>query len=271
MSKKLSRRKLIKRGVLGVIGLMILDVLWFEKYVIDWNYFDIAQSGNNKIKILQVSDLHLDKLRGFHKSIARKVNKKNPDLLLITGDSVDATEKIDVLDQFLGLIDDEITKYAITGNWEYWGQVDLKQLDDVYSRHNCQLLINQSQTVHIKDRSLAIIGIDDLVGGNADFRKATQELRFVDTNIVLSHCPQHRDIIMQEKGDMYIDLILSGHTHGGQITFLGLVPFKPQGSGRYLKGWYTDEEPKMYISRGIGTSILPIRFGARAEMVEIDL
>jgi len=56
-----------------------------------------------------------------------------------------------------------------------------------------------------------------------------------------------------------------------KIIFLGLVPFKPQGSGRYLKGWYTNEEPKMYISRGIGTSILPIRFGARAEMVEIDL
>ena len=65
--------------------------------------------------------------------------------------------------------------------------------------------------------------------------------------------------------------MLSGHTHGGQITFLGIVPFKPQGSGRYLKGWYKDSDPKMYISKGIGTSVLPIRLGARAEMVEMAL
>ena len=55
------------------------------------------------------------------------------------------------------------------------------------------------------------------------------------------------------------------------ITFLGIVPFKPQGSGKYLKGWYKESEPKMYISKGIGTSILPIRFGARAEMVEMEI
>ena len=63
----------------------------------------------------------------------------------------------------------------------------------------------------------------------------------------------------------------SWHTHGGQITFLGFVPFKPRGSGKYLKGWYKESEPKMYISKGVGTSILPIRFGARAEIVEMEL
>jgi len=73
------------------------------------------------------------------------------------------------------------------------------------------------------------------------------------------------------KRNLVVDLVLSGHTHGGQITFLGIVPFKPQGSGKYLKGWYKEDKPKMYISKGIGTSILPIRFGARAEMVEMEI
>lgn len=269
--KKLSRRKLIKRGILATIGLVALDSFWFEKYVIDWNYFDISSAGSDKVKIVQVSDLHLDKLRSFHKSIARKINKKKPDLIFITGDSVDKTEKIDTLDQFLGLIDHSIPKYAITGNWEYWGNVDLNKLEQVYNQHNCQLLINQNQSISIRSRALSIIGIDDFVGGDADFPKAIVGLKPVDTNIVLSHCPQHRDVIAREKGDLNIDLVLSGHTHGGQITFLGIVPFKPQGSGRYLKGWYKDVDPQMYISKGIGTSILPIRFGARAEMVEIDL
>lgn len=267
----INRRKFIKGGILASIALVFLDSFWFEKYVIDWNYFDISKSLDDKIKIIQISDLHLDKLRYFHKSIARKINSIKPDLIFITGDSVDHTDKIELLNQFLKLIDHSILKYAITGNWEYWGNVNLQKLSDVYSKNNCQLLINKNKTVSIRNRKISIIGIDDFVGGDADFMKATNLLTPTATNIVLTHCPAHRDVIAQQKGKLNIDLVLSGHTHGGQVTFLGFVPFKPPGSGKYLKGWYQASEPKMYVSKGIGTSILPIRFGARAEMVEIDI
>jgi len=269
--KSLTRRKFIKRGIFASIGLILLDSLWFEKYVIDWNYFDISNSENDKIKIIQISDLHFHKLRYFHKSIAKKVNSIKPDLIFITGDSVDKKGKLNSLNEFLELIDSPIKKYAITGNWEYWGNVNLAKLKKVYSKNNCELLINENRTISIRNREISIIGIDDFVGGNADFEKAVENLKETETNIVLSHCPTHRDIITKQKGSLNIDLVLSGHTHGGQITFLGVVPFKPQGSGDYLKGWYTESEPKMYISKGIGTSILPIRFGARAEMVEMDI
>jgi len=267
----LTRRKFIKRGILASIGLVLLDSLWFEKYVIDWNYFDISKSEKDKIKIIQISDLHFDQLRYFHKSIAKKINSIKPDLIFITGDSVDKTEKIKSLNEFLELIDNSINKYAITGNWEYWGNVNLTELKNIYSKNNCELLINENRTISIKNREISIIGIDDFVGGNADFGKAVENLKETETNIVLSHCPEHRDIITKQKGNLNIDLVLSGHTHGGQITFLGIAPFKPQGSGKYLKGWYKESEPKMYISKGIGTSILPIRFGARAEMVEMEI
>ncbi|MDO6739440.1 metallophosphoesterase [Wenyingzhuangia sp. 2_MG-2023] len=267
----LTRRKFIKTGILSTIGLIVLDSLWFEKYVIEWNHFDISKSNKNKIKIIQISDLHFDKLRYFHMSIAKKINSKKPDIVFITGDSVDKTEKIDSLNEFLELIDKSIPKYAITGNWEYWGNVNLTKLKNVFSKNNCELLINENRTINIRNREISIIGIDDFVGGNADFEKAIENLKQTETNIVLSHCPEHRDIITKQKGSLNIDLVLSGHTHGGQITFLGIVPFKPQGSGKYLKGWYKESEPKMYISKGIGTSILPIRFGARAEMVEIEI
>jgi predicted MPP superfamily phosphohydrolase len=100
---------------------------------------------------------------------------------------------------------------------------------------------------------------------------AVKNIKSTETNIVLSHCPEHRDVIANEKEDWKIDLVLSGHTHGGQIAFFGYAPFKPRGSGKYLRGWYKESEPKMYISKGVGTSILPIRFGARAEVVEIDV
>lgn len=268
---KLSRRKFIKGGILASIGLVLLNSFWFEKYVIDWNYFDISKSDKNKIKIIQISDLHIDELRCFHKAIAKKINSIRPDLIVITGDSIDKTDKIETLNNFLGLIDVSIKKYAITGNWEYWGHVDLIELKNVYSKNNCELLINENRTITIKKREISIIGIDDFVGGNADFKKAIEHLKKTETTIVLSHCPEHRDVIARQKGDLDIDLVLSGHTHGGQISFLGFVPFKPQGSGRYLKGWYKESEPKLYISKGIGTSILPIRFGARAEMVIMEI
>ena len=267
----LSRSQFIKRGILASISLVLLDSFWFEKYIIDWNYFDISKLEKNKIKIIQISDLHFDKLRYFHKSIAKKINRIKPDLLFITGDSVDKTEKIKALNNFLQLIDNSIKKYAITGNWEYWGKVNLIELKNIYTKNNCDLLINENRTITIKNREISIIGIDDFVGGNANFKKAVENIKETQTNIVLSHCPEHRDIITKQKGNLQIDIVLSGHTHGGQITFLGFVPFKPLGSGKYLKGWYTETQPKMYVSKGIGTSILPIRFGARAEMVEIDL
>lgn len=269
--KRLSRRKFIKRGILTAIGIVLLDALWFEKYVIDWNYFDISNGKKNKIKFIQISDIHFDKLRYFHKAIAKKINKIQPDLIFITGDTVDKTEKIEPFNEFLTLIDHAIPKFAITGNWEYWGNVDLNKLKDTFHKNNCELLINENRSLTIKNRKISIIGIDDYIGGNADFLSAIDNLMPTETNIVLTHCPQHRDFIAKEKGNLNIDLVLSGHTHGGQITFLGIAPFKPRGSGKYLKGWYRDIAPQMYVSKGLGTSILPIRFGARAEIVEMEI
>lgn len=87
---------------------------------------------------------------------------------------------------------------------------------------------------------------------------------------MLSHSPEYRDHIIKEKGAFNIDVILSGHTHGGQIIFFGIAPITPEGSGSYLKSWYTKKNPKLYVSKGIKTSKIPIRFGARAEIVETD-
>lgn len=268
---RLTRRKLIKRGILALIGLLFIDSLWFEKYIIDWNYFDISKDAKNKIKIIQISDLHFYSLQYFHRTIAKRINFIKPDLILITGDSIDKENRVNSLNEFLQLIDNSIQKYAITGNWEYWGNVDLNKLKEIYLNNNCELLINENRNLTIKNRKISIVGIDDYIGGNADFKTAIKNLKPANTNIVLSHCPEYRDIISKQINSINIDLILSGHTHGGQITFLGFVPFKPRGSGRYLKGWYKETEPKMYISKGIGTSILPIRFGARAEIVEMEI
>ena len=219
--KKINRRKFIKKGILASAGLLLLDMFWFEKYIIDWNTFDLTKGEEQKIRLVQISDLHLNTLRSFHRSIARKLNEMKPDLILFTGDAIDKKEKVTVLDDFLKLIDPAIQKFAVTGNWEYWGQVDLSLLKQTYKKYNCELLINENRTIILKQRKVTIIGLDDFVGGQADFRKSIEQLSPSDTTIVLSHCPEYRESIQEEKGGLDIALILSGHTHGGQISFLG--------------------------------------------------
>jgi len=81
---RLSRRKFVSRLFFGTLGLFLLDLFWFEKYFIQWSEFDISNSPSERIKIIQLTDLHLDEIKYFHKSIAKRINKENPDLIAIT-------------------------------------------------------------------------------------------------------------------------------------------------------------------------------------------
>lgn len=264
---KWTRRKFIKTGLLGGFGFILLDSLWLEKYFIETNYFNIgkATEENYDLKVIQISDLHLQTLNGQLKRLVKKINKLKPDLILITGDSVDTRNNVFVLDQFLGLIHNDIKKYAILGNWEYWAGINIKDLRQSYALHNCELLINNSRQLTIKNKTISITGVDDYIGGNADIDDALREFKQSDYHIILNHCPEYSDFIYEKlKAKVAYDFILSGHTHGGQINIFGFVPFKPKGSGKYLKGWYKDKN--IYVSKGIGTSIFPARFMAKAEI-----
>jgi predicted MPP superfamily phosphohydrolase len=116
------------------------------------------------------------------------------------------------------------------------------------------------------NKTLSVVGIDDFVGGYASYKLATDNFVKSNYNIVLNHCPQYSEQIVERCQKDDISFILSGHTHGGQVRLFNFIPFLPQGSGKYVKGWYKNLNPPMYVSKGIGTSILPIRFGTRAEI-----
>lgn len=267
--KKQSRRTFLKRISFAIVSLLAIDAFLFERYIIDWNYFDLSEN-DDKIKIVQLSDLHLQTVKSFHKSIATKINEMQPDLVCITGDAIDENNNLEHLEAFLKLIDISIKKYAILGNWEYWGNIDLNQLKAIYETYNATLLVNENSLFTTKNRTLYIIGVDDYVGGTAHFETATKGISTTNESLILNHCPQYFEHILSLKNKVKAKLVLSGHTHGGQIAFFGYVPFKPQGSGKYLKGFYGNKL-KMYVSKGIGTSILPIRFGSRAEVAVFDI
>ena len=263
---KLNRRNFMIKFFLALLGLFFFDILWFEKYIIQWTTYDLS-SLENKIKIVQLTDLHINELKSFHKAIARKINKEHPDLICITGDSVNNNRGLPVFNQFLGLIDNDIPKAVIMGNKEYAGKVDINSFRALIKNHNGRLLINESLKFSTPGRSLVIIGVDDFIGGNPDFSYAATEYDNSEEAIVLNHCPEYSEEIalLNETQKVNVKLLLSGHTHGGQITFLGKAFYKPGGSGRFLRGWYKLNDIKMYVSKGIGTKYIPIRMGCRAE------
>ena len=264
---KLNRKQFILKLVLGSISFVVLDSFWLETYFVEWTEHDIAETDTNKIKAIHLTDLHLHSIKSVHKSIAKRINQERPDVIFITGDSVERNNNLPVLEHFLSLIDFKIPKIAILGNKESSGRVDLQKLDDIYVNHNGILLINEAYLFRTKDREINIIGMDDLVHGHPDFKKSIEDINKFLPTIVLNHCPAYREHIdlVSEKQKIKPKLILAGHTHGGQVTFFGKPVFTPYGSGSYVKGWYNNETSKMYVSKGIGTTYYPIRFGARAE------
>ncbi|MGI4874006.1 MAG: metallophosphoesterase [Janthinobacterium lividum] len=264
----------IRTGLAATIGAALLDSVWFERYFIELNEFHIgtATPHTANIRIVQISDLHLTSLTYQLTRLAKRINRLQPDLILLTGDAIDAAGNIALLDSYLKLLDKKIKKVAILGNWEYWGNVDLSKLRQVYAANNCDLLVNQTRQYSLRHKTVSITGIDDYVGGKADFSAATADYQPSDYHLILTHCPQYSEAIASQiNKDTAVDFVLSGHTHGGQVNVLGFVPFLPPGSGNYLKGWYRINSLKLYVSKGIGTSILPLRFGARAEIALFNL
>lgn len=264
---KLSRRKFIWGGIGIISTATAIDSFWYEKVFIEINEFFIGNSNTqtNNIKVLQISDLHLKSIKPKHIELVKQVNEIKPDLILFTGDVIDRNKSLKNLDKYLAMFDPIIKKTAILGNWECW-KVHPLELLDIYQKHDCELIVNNSFKYEFENTSISVSGMDDLIAGKADFNLAMEFYKKSDYHVVMTHCPHHRDIIKSQMNNIPIDLILAGHTHGGQINFLGITPFTPEGSGRYISGWYREEIPHMYVSRGIGTTGLPIRFGSRAEI-----
>ncbi|MEH1865544.1 MAG: metallophosphoesterase [Nostoc sp.] len=226
-------------------------------------------SNKNSFKIVQISDLHLKQFNNRAQRIAEQVNKLNPNIVLFTGDSIDQVEQLDGFDRFLSLLDKQTAKYAIMGNWEYWAGVDLKRLTKIYATYNCSLLVNQSILHKYGEYSILITGLDDLVS-KPDLIKSLQGLRPQQNHLLLAHSPAYRDSFSSDelaKITQYKpQYMLSGHTHGGQLSFFGFAPLRPPGSGRYVSGWYRDGAIALYVSRGLGVSVLPVRMGVIPEI-----
>lgn len=224
------------------------------------------------LTVVQLSDLHLQAMGRQQRDVVQQVKALRPDLLVLSGDMVDRADSLPVLAAFLDAIG-PVRTVAVPGNWEHWSEVDFVALRKLFeSRPDGQFLLNQRWSFAHGARTVEVIGLDDFTAGQPDSRLLTPG-DGADLSVLVQHSPGYFENaeIGQRMGVGRIDLCLSGHTHGGQIAFWGWAPFRPRGSGQFVTGFYDVPGCRLYVSKGVGTSVLPLRWGASPEVVVFDL
>jgi len=225
-------------------------------------------------KILHLSDLHLSHYINLDdlEYVLTEAERFNPDIVLVTGDIAD---KLTLLPDALKMIDQLNTPlggYACLGNHEYFRGIT--QVKRIHSESPIPLMINEGVPLNVEKTGLYLSGIDDprsLSGGGVDFFSRCLDNSLVNSRsddflLVMSHRPDTLDFAEERK----VDLILAGHTHGGQIGWMGRSFFEPVWPNRYLWGHYHREKTHLYTSSGMG-HWFPFRLGCPPEAPVIKL
>ncbi|HVK67152.1 MAG TPA: metallophosphoesterase, partial [Polyangium sp.] len=178
------------------------------------------------------------------------------------GDSVEDPNALAVLSEFCrALVATGREVVATVGNWEHWGEVPMDDLRRAFVRVGARLLGNESMRL---TSGIAVVATDDFCSGHDDLIAALRDPPSGPARLFLTHAPGIFDEL--PSAAPRFDLGLSGHTHGGQVRAFGAPIWVPPGSGRFRSGMYTTTKGPIYVSRGIGTSVLPVRFMCRPEL-----
>lgn len=232
-------------------------------------------------RIAQVSDLHNAEFGDENKKLLDILKKTEPDIIAITGDMIDSDHtNIDIAIDFAEVAVSIAPCYFVTGNHESWSGC-YEKLEEGLIRAGVFILRDTSVNIERNGEMITLLGIDDPAFASDEdiydeMSATTQDKisKLMDNipgySILLSHRPELFDAY-SESG---VDLVLSGHAHGGQVRlpFIGGLVAPNQGFfPKYDAGLYADENINMVVSRGLGNSIIPLRFNNRPEVVLVEL
>jgi len=231
-------------------------------------------------KILQISDLHNKQFGNNQDVLIQKIKSIDPDIIAITGDLIDSKSyDAKVSMELIRELVMEYPIYFVTGNHEKWSG-KYNDLEKELKKHHVIILRNEHVTIQKGEQKINLLGIDDpaFVAGNRDERnvvkdeilKAKFEMKPHTYNVLLSHRPEFLVEYAKEK----IDLVLSGHAHGGQVRlpFIGGLVAPNQGIfPTYTAGLYEKQNTSMVVSRGLANSVIPQRIFNRPELVVVQL
>ena len=277
-------KKKIKYAVVAIVILMVLmvSIVLYSRYMEPERLVvrKITVETDMDIKNCRVvffSDTHFGELYDEEhiERIVEMINGCEADLVIFGGDLLDNYARdreildMEYLQEGLSRIEAKDGKYAVFGNHDYGGGAVRIYKDFM---NDCGFHVLDDETVFLEKYNMEIIGYDDyLLGQTEEEFYHIQSERF---HLVVTHEP----IISKMIDGSGENLILSGHTHGGQI-FVPYVTKRllPNGSGQYVKGFYdmrdigADACTQMYVSSGIGLTQYPFRFGNIPEIIEVSL
>lgn len=273
----LSRRNFLKGGIL-LGGALMLDGVFVEpkKFRIEKTDVEIngLGPGLDGFTICQITDVHHSPFvgLGYIKEAVEAANSLKPDLTVLTGDYVDSRRRyLPPAIKALSGLKARFGVVSILGNHDHYIDKDFSV--EVIERHRVPLLENSHMMIEAADGALCIAGVKDFL---EDLPDAGAALKGVDEKvprILLSHHPDYSEFLPPEER---IDLVLSGHTHGGQVRLpFSIAPVVPSNYGRKYSGGLVRLNRRgatpVYVSRGIGTVGIPVRINCPPELTLIRL
>jgi len=218
-------------------------------------------------RIVHLSDIHHSPFTSLE-HIIRAVeiaNSLKPDMFVLTGDFVShEIEYIAPMAEVMGTLKSEFGTFACLGNHDHWTDAEL--VTACLRGENITVLINEGFRFTARGSSFWLCGVDDYMVGQTDLRSALRGSFPDEIKILLAHNPK----ILYRAARASVDLMLSGHTHGGQVKIRNeekrILPRR-----KFASGLYRRKNTQVYITRGIGTVVLPVRFGCPPEVSLIEL
>jgi predicted MPP superfamily phosphohydrolase len=276
------RSKLTRRGFLkGLAAAPLLAVSATATYagLVEPDHYELTETdifirdlpdSFDGFRITQVSDIHHSRIVSIEevRRVVRLAQGTRPDMFALTGDYTTMYRRfIEPCAEALGSLKAPEGVWAVLGNHDYYtdAQLTVRALE----RARISVLGNANTLVRRGADSLQLSGVDDWSWGRADWERAFYGLERKRPTILLSHQPRVLDLA-ETRG---VSLILSGHTHGGQVSLplIGSPARFISSEMKYARGLYQQGGTQLYVSRGTGVIGLPVRFGARPEIAVLRL
>lgn len=268
LNKKKLLRYLIVIAVILVFALFQNNILQTTEYTYQSEDIPSAFDG---YRIVQISDLH-NKDFIFDGYPVSKIKKCEPDMIVLTGDLIDSSNTdTEVAIDFAKEMVELAPTYYVTGNHEYWVDEEIRlSLINELTEAGVVCLDDEVITVSKDGSEISLIGLDEASLGYSVLSGLTEEIASEEFTLLLAHEPQY----IEDYSKAGVDLVLSGHAHGGQfrLPFIGGFYAPDQGIfPEYTEGLHKMDDTKMIISRGIGNSVIPLRLFNHPEIVCVTL
>ena len=272
-------------GMLGAAGLALYSGE-IARHWIETSRIDIRLRGLHAafdgLRIAQLSDIHLDEFTEpfFLRRAIQEINRLQPDLVLLTGDFVSVGPRgkefaCGAAWQCANILRELACRelYAIPGNHDV--QVGLAAVSQALTANGITMLTNANIPIERGGGRFWLAGLDDAVEGDPDPERAIPPaIRNVPNEpvVLMCHAPDFADDLLALPAGQAVDLMVSGHTHGGQVRLpvVGALSL-PELGQKYVEGWFQLGAMQLYVNRGIGTVGLPFRLNCPPEITLMTL